>query len=556
MKLLVSLATTGILIMGCNTPSMQPASPGAADLRQSIERFAPVLITADTARLSAADREVLAKLIEAARILDTLYLIQSWSGNLETMKRLEADTSPEGRERLHYFHLNMGPWSLLDENKPFVPGVPPAKPAGANLYPEDMTKDEFNAWVSRLPEGEQKKATGFFYVIRRDSKRALAAVPYADEYRPLLQRASTLLTDASTAATNRSLKAFLEKRARAFLSNDYYESDVAWMDLDSPIEPTIGPYEVYLDELFNYKAAFEAYIGLRNDEETANLAKFSKYLQEIENNLPIEARFKNPRLGALAPIRVIDQVAVGGESRAGVQTAAFNLPNDERVTTEKGSKRVMLRNVQQAKFEKTLKPIASLTIDARQQHLIAFEPFFTHTLAHELMHGLGPHNIVVGGKPTTVRQTMKELGSAIEEAKADVSGLFALQYLIDRGIVPKETEQQMYVTFLASSFRSLRFGITEAHGRGMALQLNYFIDKGAFVYDEKTGTFSVNFERVKETCRALTGEIMTMQGQGDYETARQVLERLTTITPPVRRTLDKLKSIPVDIEPVSSNEAR
>jgi hypothetical protein len=533
--------------MGCKPQSHDQSS--ADDLSQKIKRFAPAVITADVSRLSPGDRQVLAKLVEASKVMDTLYLIQSWSGTLDVLKTLEADASPAGKERLHYFRVNMGPWSRLDGNTPFIAGAPP-KPAGANFYPDDMTKEEFNGWVSTLPELEQKKAMGFFHVIRRGEQRTLKAVPFNQEYRPLLIRAAALLREASALATNSSLKSFLEKRADAFVTNDYYESDIAWMDLDSPIEPTIGPYEVYMDELFNYKAAFEAFIAIRNDEETAKLATFSHSLRDIENHLPIADRLKNPRLGASAPIRVVDQVAVGGEARAGVQTAAYNLPNDEHVTAQKGSKRVMIRNVQLAKFETTLKPIASLTVDPKQQSLIAFEPFFTHILAHELMHGLGPHTIVVDGKPTTVRQTMKELSSAIEEAKADVSGLFALQYLIDKAVLPKDTEQQMYVTFLASTFRSLRFGITEAHGTGTALQLNYFLDEGAFVYNASTERFSVNFERAKEAARKLTGEIMTIQGGGDYKAAKQLLARLANIQPVVQRTLDRLATIPVDIEPV------
>jgi hypothetical protein len=548
MKTIALLLVVGMTLMGCTQSSEKKETQASRELASMAGRFVPVALEADTSRLSAGDRQVLRDLREAARIMDTLYLLQAWSGNLATLKALEGDTTPEGKLRLHYFHINMGPWSGLDASKPFVPGVPP-KPAGANFYPEDMTKEEFSGWVQKLPEAAQKNATGFFTVIRRTDRGDLTAVPYNQEYRDLLGRAAALLRSAAEAATQPTLKTFLLKRADAFLSNDYYESDVAWMDLDSPIEPTIGPYEVYLDGLFNYKAAFEAFITIRNDEETAKLAKFSGELQEIERNLPIADRFKNPKLGAMAPIRVVDQVAIGGEARAGVQTAAFNLPNDEKVVAEKGSKRVMLRNVQRAKFDKILKPIAGLTIDPRQQPLIAFEPFFTHILAHELMHGLGPHMITVKGRSTTVRKAMKDLGSALEEAKADVAGLFALQYLIDKGVVPRAMEQQMYVTFLASAFRSLRFGIHEAHGRGMALQLNYFLNEKAFLYNESTGTFSVDVPRARDAARKLTGEIMTIQATGDYEKARMMLNSLTIIEPPVQRTLERLASFPVDIKP-------
>ncbi len=504
---------------------------------------------ADVSALSAGDKLALKKLIEAAAIMDSLYLQQAWSGNLNLLNTLQNDVAEEGKQKLRYFQINMGPWSGLDHDKPFIQGVPDPKPAGANYYPEDMTKEEFTQWLAALPETEQKKATGFFYTIRRDESRKLKVVSYTEEYRPYLERAARLLKDAAELTPNTSLQRFLNTRAEAFLTNDYYESDVAWMELDSPIEPTIGPYEVYMDEIFNYKAAFEAFITLRNDLETNKLAKFSGYLQEIENNLPIDPQYRNPKIGESSPIRVVDLVVTGGEARAGVQTAAFNLPNDEKVTTEKGSKRVMLKNVQEAKFNKVLVPISKVALEEQQLGMISFEPFFTHILAHELMHGLGPHAITVDGKPTTVRQAMKDQSSAFEEAKADISGLFLLQYLIDKGELDKSFEQQMYVTFLAGVFRSVRFGINEAHGRGMALLFNYLFDEGAFTFNSTTQKFSVNIEKMKLASAKLTGEIMTIQAQGDYQKAKSMLENYSVIRPEMQIVLDKLSEIPVDIAP-------
>ena len=520
-----------------------------SQLALKIQRFVPTVITSDTASLSDGDRRALPFLVQTAKVMDRIYARQVWSGNEELREKLEADKSPEGQERLRYFNINMGPWSRLDHDEPFIAAVPQERPPHANYYPSDMTKEEFNSWVASLPEPEQRKATGFFYTIRRDESRRLKAIPYSEEYRELLTTAAQLLRKAALSTDNASLRAYLVKRADAFLSNDYYESDVAWMDLDSPIDATIGPYEVYMDDLFNYKAAFEAFITLRNEKESARLAEFSTHLQEIEDNLPIEPRYRNPKLGALSPIRVVDEVAIGGESRAGVQTAAFNLPNDERVTGEKGSKRVMLKNVQEAKFQKVLVPISALSIDPTQQPLVSFESFFTHILAHELMHGLGPHTISLHGKNTTVRQTMKELSSAFEEAKADVAGLFALQYLIDRHFLSPDLERSMYVTFLAGVFRSVRFGINEAHGRGIALQFNYLTDEGAFQYNESTGTFRVNFDNMRAATRKLTAEIMTIQAEGNYARARAMLEKYAVVRPPMKRTLDKLVTVPVDIEP-------
>lgn len=543
-----SLIVITVILLTMTAGCSKPDSPEPTPLAGRIKRFAPTEITGDISMLSEGNRQAIPKLIAAARMMDSIYLRQVWSGNIELMHRLLADRSPAGQERYHYFRINMSPWSALDDQEPFVDGVP-QRPPHANFYPDDMTKEEFEQWVATLPEKEQQNARGFFHAVRRDGNGRLFLRPYNEEYTQFLEPAARLLREAAGLTDNPSLKVYLTKRADAFLSNDYYDSDVAWMDLDSPIDVTIGPYEVYMDELFNYKAAFEAYITLRNDEETRKLEMFSGYLQEIEDNLPIDKKYRNPKLGALSPIRVVDEIYVGGEAKAGVQTAAFNLPNDERVTTEKGSKRVMLKNVQEAKFNKVLTPIARVAVDVSQQPLISFEPFFTHILAHELMHGLGPHSITIDGRKTTVRQEMKELSSALEEAKADISGLFALQYLIDKGVVDKETERPMYVTYLAGMFRSVRFGLGRAHGKGMALQCNYLTDMGAVEVNGQTGTFRVNFDKIKDGVESLTREIMTIQAEGNYTKAKELLDTYGVIRPPMQKILDQLTGIPVDIEP-------
>ncbi|MGB2958430.1 MAG: hypothetical protein WBD30_06045 [Bacteroidota bacterium] len=535
------------LTAGCDR-SREPDQE-AKRLSTMIARFEPTVITGDTTSLSGGDRAALKKLVEAAKIMDRLYLRQVWGGNVALAKTLEADTTLEGRLRHRYFNINMGPWSTIDDNEAFVDGIPQKPLPHANYYPEDLTREEFSAWLAGLPEKEQVKATGYFYTIRRNDRGALSTVPYSEEYREDLEHASRLLREAAALTDNNSLRTYLLKRADAFFSNDYYESDLAWMDLDSPIDVTIGPYEVYMDSLFNYKAAFEAFITLRNEEETVRLSMFSAHLQDIEDNLPINARYRNPRLGALAPIRVVDEIAVGGEAGSGVQTAAFNLPNDERVVAAKGSKRVMLRNVMKAKFEQILAPIAAVVLDTSQLHMLSFDAFFTHVLAHELMHGLGPQTIIVEGKPTTVRKAMKELGSALEEAKADIAGLFALQHLIDRGIVRREMERPMYVTFLAGAFRSVRFGIHQSHGKGIALQFNYLMDEGGIVYNETDRSFAVDFDRIREAMEKLTAEIMTVQARGDYDAARAMLQSHVLIRPVMQASLDKLASVPVDIAP-------
>jgi Peptidase family M49 len=319
------------------------------------------------------------------------------------------------------------------------------------------------------------------------------------------------------------------------------------MELDASIEPTIGPYETYEDAWFSAKAAFEAFITLRDDAETAKLAKFSGQLQGLENRLPIDPALRNPKLGALSPIRVVNVVFSGGDGNRGVQTAAFNLPNDERVVEEKGTKRTMLKNTQEAKFRLVLQPIASRALAAADRPQVQFDAFFTHILMHELMHGLGPNSITVNGQKTTVRAQLKETYSTLEEAKADISGLWALQTLVDDGVIDKRLADTMYTTFLASTFRSIRFGTSSAHGRGIAIQLNTLMDAGAIAVNID-GTFRVEPTKIREAVKALTAEIMTVQARGDYEGARELMSR-ATIRPQVKVVLDRLGDVPVDIEP-------
>jgi hypothetical protein len=554
-RFLPVLAAAAIAACGPDRPAEQAVpqtretsqQPDVDRLEGMIARFAPVDLTADVSALPSNERQALTRLIQAARVMDALFLRQVWAGNETMLMALLGDDTPLGRARRHYFLINKGPWSRLDADEPFIPGAPP-KPEQANFYPAGATKQEVEKWLASLSEAERRRATGFFTTLRRAPDGRFMAVPYSLEYQGEVSRIADLLREAAALTAQPTLKRYLETRAAALLSNDYYESDVAWMELDASIEPTIGPYEVYEDEWFNYKAAFEAFITLRDDAETQKLTRFGAELQEIENNLPIDPKYRNPKLGAMAPIRVVNTVFSSGDANRGVQTAAFNLPNDERVIAEKGSKRVMLKNNQEAKFRMVLQPIAKVALAAADQGNVSFDAFFTHILMHELMHGLGPHNITVGGRTTTVRQEFKEAYSAMEEAKADVSGLFALHFLVDGGVLDKTLAQTMYTTYLASMFRSIRFGINEAHGRGVAMQLNYFLDNGG-VTVAGDGTFAVNASRIRENVTDLTRDIMTMQATGDYAAAKQMIEKLATVRPPVQEVLDRLTDVPVDIEP-------
>ncbi len=510
-----------------------------------IARFAPVDIGADISALPPGEAAALGKMVEAARLMDGLFLQQVWAGNTALLIRLAADRTPLGQARLHYFLINKGPWSRLDHDAAFIPGVP-EKPALANYYPEDATKEEIEKWIDTLPEAEQKRAMGFFTTIRRTPDGKLVAVPYSQEYQNAMVQAAGLLREAAALTSQPTLKKYLDARAAAFLTNDYYASDVAWMELDATIEPTIGPYEVYEDESFNYKAAFEAFITIRDDAETKKQAAFSNNLQKLEDNLPFDPKYRNPKLGALAPIRVVNVVFTAGDANRGVQTAAFNLPNDDRVTRELGSKRVMLKNVQEAKFSQVLLPIAKVALSAADQAKVSFDAFFTHILMHEMLHGLGPQT--VHGTSTPLRQTLKEHYSAIEEAKADIAGLWALERLAAEKTIDPAIGENMYVTFLASMFRSIRFGVNEAHGRGIAMQLNWMLDNGAITVNAD-GTFAIDDTKIRDAVAKLTGEFLTIEAEGNYDKAADFVRRLGVVRPEVQRVLDRLKDVPVDIEP-------
>jgi hypothetical protein len=541
------------------------AGPAAVtELKSLAGRFAPVDLNADTSKLSRGDRIAIAKLIEAAKIIDVLQLRQRWSGNEALWAALQKDASPLGHARLDYFWLNKGPWSIIDGNQSFMPAeysgvrIPLEKPAGGSFYPEGASKAELETWMGSLSGAEREQAQWFFTVIRntKDGKGAkrFAVVKYSDAYAAELQQLSKLLKEAAAATDNASLKKFLNLRADAFLSNDYLESDFAWMDLDSPVDVTIGPYETYNDELFGFKAAFEAYVNVRDQKETDKLNFFGKHMQDLEDHLPLDAQYRNPKVGALAPMVVVNEVYGAGDGNMGVQTAAYNLPNDERIISQRGSKRVMLKNVQQAKFKATLVPISKIVLRPADQKDLDFDSFFTHILAHEITHGLGPHITHKNNQNSTPRQDLKDGYSTIEEAKADVTGLWALGYMMDKGLLKtslgqgEAAERKLYTTFLASAFRTLHFGLTDSHARGMAIQVNYLLDKGGFV-SHGDGTFSVDLKKIKGAVADLDREFLTIEATGDYARAQELMKRYVVIRPDLQKALDRMKNVPNDIRP-------
>ena len=562
-RLLTFLLVSTIMATAQKTPAPASADtsfPNADELNQMAARFAPVNLEVDLSSLSAGDKKALAKLIEAGRIVNHLFMQQFWSGDLALYQKLQQDKTPLGKARLHYFWINKGPWSEIDEHKAFLPGVPAKKPVGANFYPEDMTKEEFESLGEDALSGIERAGGRVLYgdSSRGRQEAARLMVPYSEEYKSDLAKAAALLKEAAALTDNASLKKFLTTRAAAFSSNNYFESDMAWMDLDAPVDVTIGPYETYNDELFGYKAAFEAYINVRDDKESARLAFLGEHLQEIENNLPEDPKYRVAKLGAASPIRVVNEVFAAGDGGHGVQTAAYNLPNDDKVVQQKGAKRVMLKNIQEAKFKSTLEPISKVVLQPAAQQDLSFELFFTHIVAHELTHGLGPHQIKVNGRDTNPRLELKELYSAIEEAKADVTGLFALQYLMtqaDKGAVQAplphgpDAERKLYTTYLASSFRTLRFGLQDSHAKGMAVQFNYFLDKGAFVANSD-GTFSVDLSKIKDAVAGLDHDLLTLEATGDYNGTKKLMSEMMVLRPEVQKALERLKGVPTDIEPI------
>jgi len=527
-----------------------------ADIERRVAQFRPTPLSADLSALGEQERRALAELVEAARPLDQIFLRQAWTGNPELRRQLAAYRGPHAAATLAYFDINFGPWDRLAEWQPFVGDRP--RPAGAGFYPEDLTREAFEGWLAKHP-GDRARLTSTTTVIRRGSRGRvgqgqgdeLIAVPYSLEYAAWLGPAADHLRQAAAMTGNASLKRFLASRAAAFASDDYYASDMDWMDLDSPIEITIGPYETYEDTLLGYKAAFEAYVTVALPAESAALARYKERLPWLERNLPIPDAWKNLGRGTASPIRVVDLVYGAGEAQAAVQTLAFNLPNDERVREAKGSKKVLLRNVMRAKYDQILLPIARQVLDPAQLRDVAFEAYFDHVLHHELGHGLGPGSITVDGRKTEVRLELKELYSTLEEAKADVMGVYDILALVERGEMPAELRRTLEPTYVAGLFRAARFGLTEAHGQGVVSQFNYLMAKGALAVDAANRFHAVP-EKFPGAIRDLLAEMLTLQAKGDYAGTRKFLDTYGKATPSLVAAVARLGGVPVDIRPIYS----
>jgi peptidase M49-like protein len=531
---------------GAPAPTAAAASqPIAADVEARLAKLARTELKADLSALSTADQTILEHLIAAAREMDPIFDRQAWEGNPKLWEEMQSWTGPQAEAARALFQVHKGPWDRLDELKPFV-GTK-AHPDGAGFYPEDMTKQEFDDWITKHPDQKDAFISGFT-VIRREAG-GLVAVPYSKAYAEWLGRAAQHLGSAAGLTGNTSLETYLETRAKAFLSDDYYESDMAWMDLDAPVEVTIGPYENYEDGLYGYKTAFEAFVTVALPKESEALALYKERLPWLERNLPIPDKDKNLKRGTASPIRVVDTVFASGDGRRGVMTVAFNLPNDERVREAKGSKKVLLRNVMRAKYDQILVPIAQRVLAPADVGRVSFDAFFNEVLHHELGHGLGPGTITKDGKKTEVRLELKELFNTLEEAKADVMGVYNILALIEKGDMAKELRDSLEPTYVAGLFRSARFGLHEAHGKGVVAQFTYLLEKGALQIDAE-GRFQAVSEKFPGAIKDLLHDMLVLQAKGDYDGTKAFLDKYGQATPQLEAAIAKLGDVVVDINPV------
>ena len=464
-------------------------------------------------------------------------------------KALEASKDPADKDYLRFLVINFGPFDRQEENKPFIGTA--LKPAGAGFYPPDLTKEEFQKYVDEHPELKEELEHTYTVVKRKDGE--LVAVPYNEEDREDLEPVARHLREAAEITSNASLKAYLLQRAEDLLSNDYYESDYLWIDLkDNLVENVIGPFEVYEDNLMGIKAAYESFVYINDMEEMKKIKGYLDYLDEMQKNLPVEQKYKDAEVADLeSPLNVVIEVFTAGETKAGIQTSAFVLPNDERVREEKGTKKVFLKNMMEAKFNKSLIPISKRVLSAEDAELVSFYAYFTDVILHEIAHVLGVNYVTLpDGSRITVNKALKENYSPIEEAKATIAGLSSIHLLMDKGWIPAEKEREIYTTYLAGIFRSLRFGVGSAHGLATVMEFNFLREKGAFIYNEETGKFSVDMKKMKGAVRDLARALLVLEGDGNYENAGAFIAKYGKVDEITKRALEKLSDIPVDIEPL------
>jgi len=502
-------------------------------LGSKLGTYVPFTLTTDVSHLSDSEKSIIKLLIEASKEMDDCFWYEAYGD-----KKILLDTIKDPALKA-YTLANYGPWDRLDGDKPFIPGTKP-KPAGANYYPEDMAKSEFEG----VNLADKK---GMYSFVRRNAEGQLYTIPYHEQFKKEHGRAATLLEEAASISENAALANYLRLRAKALREDDYQASDIAWLDMkDNRIDIVIGPIETYEDQLFGYRASHEAYVLVKDMEWSERLAKYAKFLPELQLNLPVGDAYKKETPGFDTDLNAYDVIYYAGDANAGGKTIAINLPNDEEVQLKKGTRRLQLKNAMKAKFDKILVPISNELIDPSQRKHITFDAFFATTMFHEVAHGLGIKNTINGSG--TVREALLEHHSAIEEGKADILGLFMIKYLHDKGELPGDM-MDYYTTFMASVFRSVRFGASSAHGKANMIRFNFFENFGAFEKDETTGFYSINPEQMEKATTALTELILTVQGDGNFKEAETLINEQGVISADLQSDLDKLakKGIPVDV---------
>ena len=539
---LSSLAlATSLALAGCSEPapvkkanSDQVTASLVSGAEQRLDIYYPMDLSADLSHLTDRQRHMVELLIEASEIMDDLFWQQAYAGDKDQLLS-QLDDSKVKR----FTEINYGPWDRLNNDQPFLTGYAD-KPAGANFYPADMTKAEFEA-------ADFAGKIDLYTLVRRDAVGKLYALPYNEAYREQLTQAAELLREAAEFAQDPQFKQYLEMRADAFLSNEYQASDFAWMDMtENMVDVVIGPIESYEDQLYGYRAAFESYVLIKDLAWSERLAIYAQHLPELQRNLPVPAAYKAEVPGAGAQLNAYDVVYYAGHSNAGSKTIAINLPNDEQVQLEKGTRRLQLKNAMRAKFDAILVPIAEQLIVPEQRQHITFDAFFANTMFHEVAHGLGIKNLV--NASGTVREALKEHASALEEGKADILGLYMVTQLLEAGVITEGALEDYYTTFLAGIFRSVRFGASSAHGKANMIRFNYFEQAGAFSRNAD-GLYSVNMDAMRSAMNSLSEKILTLQGDGDYAGVGELFDTMGNVGPQLQADLDRLAAaaIPVDI---------
>ncbi len=527
--MLTSLIALAIVASSCDN-KLKPN----ADMQEKVDAFIEVELTTDISHLSENQKKMLPLLFEAAQIMDDIFWMQAYGDKEELLSKINDDATRA------FVKLNYGPWERLSNNAPFIQGIG-EKPKGANFYPSDMTQQEFE-------EFDAEDKTSLYTIIKRDDNGKLQSVPYSQAYKEEHAKAAELLRKAAELADDEGFRNYLNLRAEALLTDEYQPSDMAWMDMkDNAIDFVVGPIENYEDALFNYKAAHEAFILIKDQEWSKKLSHFSALLPTLQQNLPVANEYKAEVPGSDSDLGVYDAVFYAGDCNAGSKTIAINLPNDPVVHIEKGSRKLQLKNSMRYKFDKILVPISNIVIDESQRKHISFDAFFENTMFHEVAHGLGIKNTINGNG--TVREALKETYSAIEENKADILGLFMVKNLVEMGELEKDDVMDNYVTFMAGIFRSVRFGAASAHGKANMMRFYYFQEQGAFTRNPETGTYKVDFEKMTQAMNSLANDILVMQGDGNYTKAKATIEEMGFIKEELQADLDRINNanIPVDI---------